>query len=87
MQKDFESAIYYHSKRRKMAEVLKDGDREAKASASIANAYHCMGNLRKSIAYYERVILWLRRKLAYQEKQKSRLSLLSQISTEDEQWV
>ena len=63
MQKDFESAIYYHSKRRKMAEVLKDGDSEAKASASIANAYHCMGNLRKSIAYYERVILWLKRKL------------------------
>ena len=63
MQKDFEGAIYYHSKRRKMAEVLKDGDSEAKASASIANAHHCMGNLRKSIAYYERVVLWLRRKL------------------------
>lgn len=63
MQKDFEGAIYYHSKRRKMAEVLKDGDSEAKASASIANAYHCMGNLRKSIAYYERVVLWLKRKL------------------------
>ena len=62
-QKDFEGAIYYHSKRRKIAEVLKDGDSEAKASASIANAYHCMGNLRKSIAYYERVTLWLKRKL------------------------
>lgn len=63
MQKDFEGAIYYHSKRRRMAEVLKDGDSEAKACASIANAHHCMGNLRKSIAYYERVILWLKRKL------------------------
>ena len=63
MQKDFQGAIYYHSKRRKMAEVLKDGDCEAKACASIANAHHCMGNLRKSIAYYERVILWLKRKL------------------------
>lgn len=63
MQKDFEGAIYYHSKRRKIAEVLKDGDSEAKASANIANAYHCMGNLRKSIAHYERVILWLKRKL------------------------
>ena len=73
MQKDFESAIYYHSKRRKMAEVLKDGDREAKASASIANAYHCMGNLRKSIAYYERVILWLRRKLGKEKKKSSRV--------------
>lgn len=63
MQKDFEGAIYYHSKRRKIAEALKDGDSEAKASACIANAHHCMGNLRKSIAYYERVILWLKRKL------------------------
>lgn len=63
MQKDFESAIYYHSKRRKIAEFLKDGDGEAKASASIANAHHCMGNLRKSIAYYERVVLWLKRKI------------------------
>ena len=63
MQKDFQGAIYYHSKRRKMAEVLRDGDSEAKACASIANANHCMGNLRKSIAYYERVILWLKRKL------------------------
>ena len=63
MQKDFQGAIYYHSKRRKMAEVLKDGDSEAKACASIANAHHCMGNLRKSIAYYERAILWLKRKL------------------------
>lgn len=63
MQKDFEGAIYYHSKRRKIAEDLKDGDCEAKASASIANAHHCMGNLRKSIAYYERVVLWLKRKL------------------------
>lgn len=63
MQMDFESAMYYHSKRRQIAEDLKDGDSEAKASASIANAHHCMGNLRKSIAYYERVVLWLRRKL------------------------
>lgn len=63
MQKGFQGAIYYHSKRRKMAEVLKDGDSEAKACASIVNANHYMGNLRKSIAYYERVILWLKRKL------------------------
>ena len=64
-QKYFQGAIYYHSKRRKMAEVLKDGDSEAKACASIANAHHYMGNIRKSIAYYERVILWLKRKLGW----------------------
>lgn len=63
MQQDFDGAIYYQSERRKIAELLKDGDSESKASASIANAYHCLGNLRKSIAYYERVVLWLKRKL------------------------
>ena len=63
MQRDFEGAIFYHCKRRKIAEILKDGDSEAKASASIANAYHCIGNLRRSITYYESVVLWLRRKL------------------------
>lgn len=63
IQRDFEGAIFYHSKRRKIAEILKDGDSEAKASASIANAYHCIGNLRRSITYYESVVLWLKRKL------------------------
>ena len=74
MQRDFQGAIYYHSKRRKMAEVLKDGDSEAKACASIANAHHSMGNLRKSIAYYERVILWLKRKLGRYKHVWSQLS-------------
>lgn len=87
IQRDFESAIYYHSKRRKIAEILKDGDSEAKASATIANAYHCMGNLRRSITYYESVVIWLRRKLAYQEREKNRLTRISQLPTEDEQWV
>ena len=63
MQQDFEGAIYYQSQRRKIAESLKDGNSVSKANASIANAYHCLGNLRASIAYYERVVLWLRRKL------------------------
>lgn len=46
-----------------MVEVLKDGDSEVKVCVSIVNVYYCMGNLRKSIVYYERVILWLKRKL------------------------
>ena len=63
MQQDFEGAIYYQLERRKISESLKDGNSVSKADASIANAYHCLGNLRASIAYYERVVLWLRRKL------------------------
>ncbi|KAK3709025.1 hypothetical protein QZH41_004297 [Actinostola sp. cb2023] len=62
MKKDFERAIYYHAQRRKVAETLGDWEGEAKACASLGNAYHIIGNLRASIVFYERVVIWLKRK-------------------------
>lgn len=62
MKKDFEGAIYYHAQRRKVAETLGDWESEAKACASLGNAYHIVGNLRASIVFYERVVIWLKRK-------------------------
>ena len=62
MKKDFEGAIYYHTQRRKIAETMGDWEAEAKACASLGNSYHIVGNLRASIAFYERVVIWLKRK-------------------------
>ncbi|XP_048581019.1 G-protein-signaling modulator 1 isoform X2 [Nematostella vectensis] len=87
MKKDFEGAIYYHSQRRTIAEKLGDWDSEAKACASLGNAYHLLGNLRSSIVFYERLIVWLRQKYAFQQKEEKRLSALHKIPLEQEQWV
>jgi tetratricopeptide (TPR) repeat protein len=62
MRKDFEGAIYYHAKRRQIAEALGDWESEAKACASLGNAYQIVGNLRASVVFYERVVIWLKRK-------------------------
>ena len=63
MRADFEGAIYYHNKRRQIAEALKNGDLESKACGSLGNAYHILGDLRNSIMYYQRIVMWLSRKL------------------------
>ena len=67
MKMDFETALHYHLRRRRLARRIKDGDVEAKAHASLANAYHCLGDIRRSIAFYEKVIIWLKRKLGKEE--------------------
>lgn len=62
MRKDFDGAIYYHSQRRRVAETMGDWETEAKACASLGNSYQIIGNLRASIVFYERVVIWLKRK-------------------------
>lgn len=62
MRKDFEGAIYYHAQRRRIAETMGDWETEAKACASLGNSYQIVGNLRASIVFYERVVIWLKRK-------------------------
>ncbi|XP_031550542.1 G-protein-signaling modulator 2-like [Actinia tenebrosa] len=87
MRKDFEGAIYYHAQRRKIAETMGDWETEAKACASLGNSYQITGNLRASIVFYERVVIWLKRKYIFEQKEGKRRSIVSSFSLEDEQWV
>lgn len=63
MMGNFERVIFYQNKRRKIAELLKDGDLESKACSSLGNGCRVVGDLRKSIMYYQRVVVLLTRKL------------------------
>ena len=60
---DFDSAIECFEKRAELAADIKDSDGLIKAYGSLGGIYHLMGDLRKSILYYEKVIIHVRMKL------------------------
>ncbi len=60
---DFDNAIECHLKRAELAADLKDADGQIKAYACLGSLYHLIGDLRKSILYYEKVIINVRVKL------------------------
>ena len=60
---DFESAIGCFEKRAELATDLKDSDGQIKAYACLGSIYNLRGELRKSIMYYDKVIINVRMKL------------------------
>eukprot|EP00794_Sanderia_malayensis_P008012 gene8011-8871_t len=64
---DLESAIECHMKRAEIAIDLKDTDGQIKAYACLGGIFHLQGELRKSILYYQKVIINIRMKLVKQQ--------------------
>lgn len=60
---DFDSAIECHEKRVEIAADLKDVDGQIKACASLGSLNYLKGELRRSILYYEKVVINIRMKL------------------------
>ncbi len=63
---DYENAIECYSKRAEISADLKDTDGQIKAYACLGSIFHLQGDLRKSISYYEQVIINVRMKLGNQ---------------------